>query len=609
MFQRKIYIILFCLVLAGTVFSQVKVVKKSSFELSDELKSKASDLLKGLARESDQFYLPENRIVARTQIANLLWDADEKQARQLFQSSITELDTMIGALIADDVVDDERYIRIYEIGELRRELLFKIAKRDSAYALSAFQTLSPKRPTGEDFFDGDKELELELAKNIARNDPKKAYEVAINQIAKGLPYGIVDTLENIHKKDDELGGKLAQSILNLIKGQNPIPIVKSKSGSNSNSAAKPSATPDFPDGQDEITYWQVKEFAQKVKTLNRSSLKDKKSPALAENEYKELIGVLARKFSSQSYTSAYDVAEFMKEIETYFPVLGQSIRKKLLTEKASLDQTILENALVIEMEDKSAKEIIEIIETKPAPQRDALYLKAAETLLDAGDVISAKELHQKAQVKPEYDYIADRIKMELPKALATEGNSEEVRQFLNTAKTAEEKIEVLTTLAQSLALKGDVKLARELTEEARASYLGKMKSYKNLGSIMHLAGAYALLVPEQSFAFIETNMSIINNIIAAGIVVDEFNDFGSVKDNEIMLNVIQTESYQNMPKGVLLLRNLSKADFERTVSVADQFARREAKFFARFRIVQALLDPDAEEIEAQNQITYEGEGC
>jgi uncharacterized protein YihD (DUF1040 family) len=606
MFQRKIFILLLCLVFIGQVLAQTKTTDPKRPEISDELKGKTNGLLNALARETEQFYLPENRVAARTLVANLLWESDEKQARQLFQSSISEMNTLLAKLLSEDLSDDEKYLQIYNVGELRKNLLLNIAAHDPVFALSAFQTLTIKKDTGENLFEGDDIFELELAKQISENDPKKAYEVALKNLENGLGYGVFETLENIYKKDAELGAKLAREILNKIKNEGSKTVATNLS-SNTNSA-KPSATP-LPNAATDINVYQIKEFVDKVNKVKRQAAKDKKTAVLTESEYKELLEILARKYSTQEYLSAYEVAGVIKEIDLYFPALAQAIRRRLANEKANLDKMARESVFDAEMEDKTIAEIIQIIEKKPVGQRDALYFKAAETVYNEGDILSAKELYGKAKTKPEYDYLGDQIELAIPLAMAEEGNIDEVRQVLNKLKTPEEKIEILTTLAKSLAEKGNLKTAKEFTEEARAMYLGKMKNKKNVASIMQLSQAYSIVEPAQSFSFLENNISFVNDIIAAGIVIDEFNEYGSVKDDELLLSIVLPASYSNMPNGVALIRSLAKADFDRTVGVADRFSRREVRFFARFRIAQALLDPKAEEIEEANQQTYEGEGC
>ena len=54
-----------------------------------------------------------------------------------------------------------------------------------------------------------------------------------------------------------------------------------------------------------------------------------------------------------------------------------------------------------------------------------------------------------------------------------------------------------------------------------------------------------------------------------------------------------------------MIRNLAGADFERLTNLADRFSRPEARFFARYRIVEALLDPDAETREKEMQAKSE----
>jgi hypothetical protein len=104
---------------------------------------------------------------------------------------------------------------------------------------------------------------------------------------------------------------------------------------------------------------------------------------------------------------------------------------------------------------------------------------------------------------------------------------------------------------------------------------------------------------------IESNMQFINDVIAAGILLDEFNEMGSVKNDEVRLSIVELESYRNLKNGVATIRNLALADFERITNLADRFSRPEARFFARFRIAEALLDPYAEEYEKQMQVKAE----
>jgi hypothetical protein len=179
--------------------------------------------------------------------------------------------------------------------------------------------------------------------------------------------------------------------------------------------------------------------------------------------------------------------------------------------------------------------------------------------------------------------------------------------MLAKLKTPEERIEVLTVLAASIAKKGDKKSAAALAGEARSLYSGRMKNRKNLASVLQIAQAYAVFDAEQGFAFLENNMSFFNDVIAAGILLDEFNENGSVENEEVRLDTVRGESYRNLSKGVALIKSLSAADFDRTISLAERFSRAEVRFYARFRIAEALLNPEAEVDEKEFQSNLEGE--
>jgi hypothetical protein len=339
-----------------------------------------------------------------------------------------------------------------------------------------------------------------------------------------------------------------------------------------------------------------------VKKLNRQAAKDKKPNLLSDNEIKELIEILAQKYVRQPYLSSYEVSKIMPEINKYFPAQAQAIKSKLgQAETTTLNNLMNGQAFQIEIENKSADEILQMIEKKPVTEREELYREAAQKAFTDGAVQDAKKFYGKIKTKRDYDYLDKQIDSALPLALAEKGDLSEVRKMLGKVKSPEERIEILTALAVTVAKGGDKKIASNLLDEARAMYPGKMKTRKNLASILQLAQASAVLAPDQCFSFLEANINYFNDIISAAILLSEFNDDGPVKDDELRLDIVEAESYRNAPKGVQLIKNLSAADFERTVGLIEKFSRPEVRFLSRYRIAEALLDPDAEENEKNFQ--------
>jgi hypothetical protein len=615
MLYKKLFTLFLCLVFTGQIFAQTATktdVKKS--DVAPELQEKAVALLKNLARDVEQFSLPRNRVGARIEIAGLLWKPDEKQARVIYQNAVIELNTLINQIPSENTENEEGYTERYQIlndaRTLRSNLLVALSSRDPKFALESLQTLSRKDESGTSLFEDDQSLELKLAAQIAARDPKQAYELAKKNLENGIDANLFSTLKNLYEKDIELGVKLSQDVAGKIKSKattvgsvnesvgNAIVV----SGSMSNVVIKSNQTASYM-----VNTWDIQSFLNTVKKLNRQAEKNKAKAVLSENEIKEIVDILAQKYVRQQYLSAYEVVKIMPEITKYFPAQAQAIQRKIGQEQSAfLSSGINVQNFQNETEGQSAGEIAQFIEKKPVAERDDLYYKAAETAYTNGEFEEAKKFHDKIKTTNR-PYLDNAIENALPLALAEKGDMREVRRMLAKLKTPEERIEILTALAASVAKKGDKKSAFALAGEARSMYSGRMKNRKNLASVLQIAQAYAIVDAEQGFAFLENNMSFFNDVIGAGILLDEFNENGSVENEEVRLDTVRGESYRNLPKGVALIKSLSAADFDRTTSLAERFSRAEARFYARFRIVEALLNPEAEADEKEFQSNLENE--
>jgi hypothetical protein len=641
-YKRAISIFLCAAFAAPQNFAQTKSAimsgeAKNAAQISPAIEEKSVALLGALARDAEQFYLPENRVASRVLVANLLWERDEKQARALFQAAVTELNALVGRLPLDDAADEENastaeenYLTFDAVRELRRDLLLALAARDPKAALDALQTLTRRKTDGgENIFTDDAALELSLAEQIAAKDPKQAFELAEKNLQKALGYNLYTALESIYGKDAELGARLARAVLEKIKSRDTRIVSQGDYITNSMSNRSMSGGGYMSNGSiageamttgsmsrmanvSEATIgrtpfvanvWEIQQFVQSVKKLNRQAARDKKTPVLTDAEMRDLIDVLAQKYIKQQHLSPYEIASSISDIARYFPASGLALRRKI-AQGSELDNLMRNQEFQSETEDKTAEEIFQIAEKKPIGERDSFYRQAAEKALEQNDFLRAKDFYARVKAK-EGDYLNTRLEEGLPLALAQKGDMREVRQMLAKSKTPEERIEILSALAATVAQNGDRKTAAVLINEARAQYSGKMRQRRNLTSVLQLAQGYAFVEPEQSFTLLESNISYFNDIIAAGILLDDFNEYGSVKSDEVKLDVVRAASYSNAPNGVRLIRKLATVDFDRTVALTEKFARPETRFFARFRIVEALLDPKAEETEKQIQQSEE----
>jgi hypothetical protein len=407
MLYKKVFTFFLCLVFLGQSFAQSKPADetKSEAQIAPALREKSVALLNVLAREAEQFYLPENRVSARVLVANLLWEHDEKQSRVIFQNAVSELSTLLGQVSLETSEEDiqEGNLTFEAVKELRSKLLLTLAAHDPNFALEALQKLSRRKDDGESVFADDNTLELNLAEQIAAKDPKQAFGIAIKNLQKGLGTNLFSALESIYEKDAELGARLAREVLGKIKSKDTKVVssgdyISNSMSSNTTSMANVaviinSNNAAIPETNFTANVWEIQQFLQTIRKLNRLAVKDKKTLALTDGEIKDLIEVLAQKYVKQTYLSPYEVAQVMGDIGKYFPASAQLIRQKMAKGSTELDNQIRNQEVQSETEDKTAEEIFQIAEKKPVGERDGFYRQAAEKAFGEGNLVKAKDYY------------------------------------------------------------------------------------------------------------------------------------------------------------------------------------------------------------------------
>jgi hypothetical protein len=590
-------------------------------ELAPELKIKAVELLNAVARESQQFGLPENRVRAQIVAADLMWDEDEKAARAMFQNALVELQNLFAG-IADPAVSEEMktaeqaeaYTKRYALSELRREYVLTLAPRDPQTALNALQSLKFDDTHASEGYDplSNQALELQLAAAIAKKDPDKAYNLAKNQLKDGISYQLVESLKDLYKKDSELAAKLSRDILAKAKSVK----IRTPSANMSNTAVmtnaniSTSAVSSRPEVT-EIDFWQVSSFLSAVSDLNRQAARDKDKklvPALTESEMKELVELIGNAFLAERNAAPYSLSSVMKDIARYSPALAQRIRVRLGAEAVKqLESQAESSSYYTDKEGKSADELLAEAEKTIGEMRDSRFSDAVLKALEEQDAEKAQTIAGKIKDRKSYAYIFEQVETALPLAKARKGDLQEVRKVLATLSSDTERISTISELAITLANKNDREAAKKLLEEAVQLLPGRVKNQEQLTASLQVVHAYSLADSEQAFAMLENNIAQMNEIINAGVTLDEFYEYGSVERDELLYSAMNRHGLMHVQRASELMKNLAKADFTRAANLAEKFGRPEIRLFVRLKLAQALLDPNAATREKTEREQAQGE--
>jgi hypothetical protein len=579
-----------------------------SAQKSPELKQKARKMLVEIARETGQLNAEENRIGAAATAADLMWDEDEKAARALFQTALGELQNICDAINPPEGFDEmtraekaDHFSKRYALAELRRDFLHALGGRDPQAALAAFERLKVKIVDEYDPLNPN-ELDLQLAAVMAQKDAEKSYAVAKRQLdANGLNFQFVEALKHLHKKNSQLAADLAKD------GAAKIKAAKIRVPSETDTVAGSGKLP-------ELNYYQITHFINSVSEMNRMAARDKEKkmqPALSAAEMKEIVELVTNAFLATIKPTPHSISQLMPEIKLYSPAMAQRIRLKIgAADAKQLDKVVESHSFYNEAQEKDADQLVTEAERAAPEVRDQRLSSAAYKALEEENAEKAREIAARIKDRKNHEYLFEQIKEALPLAAARRGDAAEVNKILSAVKSNGEKARVLTELALTVAAKGDRETAKKLLDERLNLLPANPKTYAELETIVRFAGAYSFTASENAFSILENAIAQTDEYINAGVKIDEFYIAGSSEANELLFSAINRQFLTHIPDSPDLIKNLARADFERTIALADKFQRPEIRLFARLRIVESLLDEDLVEKQKimRQRIASEGEG-
>lgn len=592
------FLLVVWLVFQTTAAAQTTIPDDKRDELPPELKQNALKLLASVARETQQFKLPENRIRIQTIVADLIWEHDEDAARAMFQNALGDLQNLLPEINLPEDLEmntterSAHYNERYKIAELRKDLILTLVMRDSPAALAALAALKVRLLEEYDPMDTS-ELELQITAAIAKKSPDKSYEVAKQQLdANGVNYQFVETLKNLHRKDSELAANLGKDVLTKIKNLKiRIP----------DSAA---INPNPANPKTEIEFTQISHFARAAAEMNRRAAQDKEKkivPLLSDAAMRELVEIIANAFLTTSNPAPYIISTTLPEILRLAPELAQRIRLKIGEEASrQVDKGIEIDRFYFDSREKSSEELAKIAETSAPEFRDSRFSVAAFKAIEENEPEKAQAIADRIKDRKNYKYLFEQIEAAAPLVKAQRGDLEEVRKMLATFKTREQKIETLTELASALAAKGEHETANVLLDESLQMMPALLRKQTDLQLAAKIARVYSLAAPEKAFTMVENSIGQMNEYINSGIKMDEFYGGGSVEAEELPFNTMNKQVLMYVPNSFFLIKNLGRADFERTAALADKFERPEIRLYVRLRIAQSLLDAKADEKEQKD---------
>jgi len=284
------------------------------------LKQKAIGLLIETAAGFQELRSAQTRARFQIKAAQLLWNADEKRASKLMEQAIDSVKEFMSS-----IDPDQDYFENFQAAmQLRSEVVNALAARDPEMALAFLRSTrtltSPDELQENALPNQELELEMSLVRQIAANDPKRAFELAEDTLKRGYAATLAETILRLRTKEPELAAKLAHDIAAKLLNEK---LLKNP----------------------EAAYLAMN-FLRIIRTPGRvqagGSDESSKSNLISEDEYRDLLQKLLSEALSysppsiNSYSPERNVAqsivntlkEMGAELEAYAPDTADAVNKK-----------------------------------------------------------------------------------------------------------------------------------------------------------------------------------------------------------------------------------------------------------------------------------------
>lgn len=549
-------LILTIVLYSSTVLAQEKDTTDSK-QQDAELRAKAISLLQSLAGQVGSLQARENRARIASNIAGSLWKHDEQRARALLAS--VEDDIRAG-LQPSKEYDEKHTHTLMVFLKLRTDTVERIAKHDARAALAFFQATAPE--FGKEFAyearAAERALEVQLAKQIATENPEMAVDLGRKSLAHGLTDDVLFILRKAARKDKQQARILHKEILEKLKES------------------------DFPGFSNvQFTSNLVHSFVP---------------PEADETTFRELINVLvttaidlgcANKPSEDDDPQAcYWLGSIFGYMEKVDP--ARSSKLKRWEPNSEIHHGAVQAFL--ELNDLSrggsVDEMLALASKYPEIATE-IHSRAVMEVVALGDSERARKLVNDLVSDPDRkQWLLDHIARSDAWQMIDEENVKQVERTISNEPREKVRGSILL-FAANRAAKTNPKMALKLLLQADELISSLKADSDQTEAQLALASLYCLVKSDRGFVMMESLVPRLNDLVAAAVKLDGY-DSNYLSENE--WNMSATGRV-----GKVLTVMAENAgyfawyDFDRAVNLASQFERNEIRMMAQLKLAQGIL--------------------
>ncbi len=559
------------------------------------VKAKGLALLTEIEGLIPQIKAPQTRIKMQLEVAQLLWESDEKRASK----HLADATTAFKEFLATVDTNNQRYFQQYPMmAELRHEIIQFLMKRDPDAALTfLYSTVLPPDPSGnqQDHLSHTSALELVIADQIMQKDPNRALQIARQNLKKGFSPNLTSTLSHLHFQKPELAAELANEIAGKLLGEKFLK--NHEAASLAINLIRLSQSPQ-------------RTFQAVVLNTGGASVAVQKpgvskAPLLPEDKYRELFQKIVHEALSyspsptQPYSiernSAWNMLSGLQGIGTDLDTIVSggtaAVEKKLAELNAQANpQGVPAQDYQTAIANSAADAALEAIEKAPQEIQEQLYLQLASREAMNGDSLRAKQiindhvsnLYQRRQAFTNIE------QQEIHRAI-NKGKIEDALRAVSAFRSPRERAAQLSQIATQIGPGQKRASAMNLLEQAR-SMLGpsiQAQDEDHMRALFEIARAYSRYDSKRAFEILDPLIDQVNDLCTA---VRTLEGFGVENYEDDEMNLRSGHTVSNVAGQMsAVLGSLALTNFEGAKAGADKIRLPEVRLRTYLEIAQQTI--------------------
>jgi hypothetical protein len=600
--RSLLILLLFNSIVISIVSAQSPPAKTSSKSAEEkkareEREKKALTLVDEIITETESLTLPDNRIRVDLALADSLWPRDEKRARLLFKQAVASLGEITAAAAVVDAPNRDYLAQISQ--QLRQEILQIAAKHDAGLALDFLKATRPSSHQQQPYWQPNFEaqLEMQLATQVVAKDPKEALSIAEESLKLGLGQDPTNLLYSLNSQDKAAGETFLNDILNQLRSgessKSPaapyIALSLLRNWIESNRAASGQSGERPPSGMSptNLNADVARELSAMIinAVMNGGS---SNSVGIFTGMIVDGEGGLSQFYPGQLVGIIQQLKPMLPDIEKLAPAQFSVFSNKF-TELEKLNESQQGPWAKYQQlsQNGSAEELMQAAKTAPPGVSEALLRQAAWKAIGQGDVDAAHQIVEKITDPRQ------RAEMELNMTRRSFERAQSEKKIamarsLLSRLPAEERIALLAQMATSVASDGNSAMAVDLLNEAEGLLGYRALNYQQLEAELQISTAYEQLNLSKSAALVEKAINQLNELAVAALVLNGFDLQQYFRDGELVISGGNQLS-QTAQESAQRLGSLSRHDFDRAKSIAEEFQRPEMRIMSLLQIAQSSL--------------------